>query len=46
LLSEREDAVKYGSRTEMPQPILNYETCVELRYIGIDETAIPTGARS
>jgi len=44
LLFERKDAVKYGSVTETPQPALNYETCVELRCAGFDETNIPIGA--
>ena len=45
LLSENSDAVKYGNGKEMTQPVLNYETCVELRDIGFDETAALTGAR-
>jgi len=37
--------VKQGSVTETPQPLLSYETCVELRDKGFDETNILTGAR-
>ena len=37
--------MRHGSRTETTQPIINNETCVELRFIGFDETAILTGAR-
>jgi len=44
-LSERIVAVKQGSVTETPQSLLSYETCVELRSKGIDETNILTGAR-
>ena len=44
LFSERKIAVKQSSRTETTQPTLNYETCVELRGVGIDETAVSTGA--
>jgi len=42
---ERKIAVKQSSRTETPQPLQSYETCVKLRRSGIDETAISTGAR-
>jgi len=45
LLSERIVAVKQGSVTETPQSLLSYETCVELRDKGFDETNILTGAR-
>ena len=46
LLPEKEDAVRYGSITETTQSLLSYETCVELRSRGFDETNVPTGASS
>ena len=42
---ENLDVVKHGSGKEMTQPVGSYETCVELRTSGIDETATLTGAK-
>jgi len=44
LFSERKIAVKQSSRTETTQLIQSNETCVELRRIRYDETAVSTGA--
>jgi len=37
--------MRHGNGTEMTQPTLNYEICMELRRVGFDETAALTGAR-
>jgi len=37
--------VRQSSGTETPQPFLSYETCVELRENGFDETSTSIDAR-